>query len=211
MIDLRLGDCLEVMKDIPDKSIDLVCADLPYGTTNCKWDCLIDLEALWVQYNRVCKPTTPILLFAQVPFNITLGSSNLEWLRYEWIWQKTSPTGHLNAKKMPMKDHENILVFYDKLPYYNPQKTTGHPRKVSKASHKINSKRGEVYQYYGNTTYDSTERYPRTVLTFPTDKQKLALHPTQKPVALIEYFIKTYTKEGDLVLDNTCEIVTGKR
>lgn len=203
MIDHRFGDCNEILYEIPDKSVDMIIADLPYGTTNCKWDCTLDLPLLWSHYKRVCKPTTPILLFAQQPFNITLGNSNLQWLRYEWIWEKTSATGYLNAKKMPMKAHENILVFYEKLPYYNPIKTTGHVRKVSTASHKTNSKKGEVYLHYNNTSYDSTERYPRSVLKFATDKQKEALHSTQKPVALIEYFIKTYSKEGDTILDNT--------
>lgn len=123
-------------------------------------------------------------------------------LRYEWVWEKTSATGHLNAKKMPMKAHENILIFYKKLPTYNFQKTTGHQRKVSTSEHKRNSKKTDVYQDHNNTTYDSTERYPRSVLKFKSDKQKLAIHSTQKPLDLAEYFIKTYTNEGDLVLDN---------
>lgn len=120
------GDCLEVMKSIPDKSIDLILCDLPYGITKCKWDTPIDLFAMWNQYNRIIKDNAPILLFAQTPFDKVLGSSNLSMLKYEWIWEKTQATGHLNAKKMPMKAHENILVFYKKLPIYNPQKTTGH-------------------------------------------------------------------------------------
>ena len=120
------GDCLEVMKSIPNKSIDLILCDLPYGITKCKWDTPIDLFAMWNQYNRIIKDNAPILLFAQTPFDKVLGSSNLSMLKYEWIWEKTQATGHLNAKKMPMKAHENILVFYKKLPIYNPQKTTGH-------------------------------------------------------------------------------------
>ena len=124
-------------------------------------------------------------------------------LKYEWIWEKTAATGHLNAKKMPMKAHENILVFYKKPPVYNPQKTTGHERKVSKAEHKENCKESEVYNKGQKaTTYDSTERYPRSVQLMASDKQKSNLHPTQKPLALCEYFIKTYSNEGDLVLDN---------
>lgn len=123
-------------------------------------------------------------------------------MRYEWIWEKTQATGHLNAKKMPMKAHENILVFYKKLPIYNPQKTTGHKRKISKANHKINCKKTSNWGNHGLTSYDSTERYPRDVLRFPKDIQKSALHPTQKPVKLLEYLIKTYTNESDLVLDS---------
>ena len=128
--------------------------------------------------------------------------SNEKLHRYNLIWEKTSPTGHLNAKRMPLRSHEDLLVFYRKLPIYNPQKTTGHERKVSTAKHKRNSKKTTNYGEHKLTTYDSTERYPKSVLTFATDKQKSALHPTQKPVALLEYLIKTYTNEGDLVLDN---------
>jgi len=191
----------------------MIFCDLPYGTTKCKWDSLIDLNLLWKEYKRVIKDDGIILLFAQTPFDKVLGSSNLKMLRYEWIWEKTQATGHLNAKKMPMKAHENILVFYKKLPYYNPQKTKGHKRKVSKSyqrdiciKRRID-KHGDDYLYGKETSapdYDSTERYPRSVLTFPSDKQKSKLHPTQKPLALIEYMIKTYSKEGDIILDNTC-------
>lgn len=206
------GDCLKLMPQyVEDKSIDLILADLPYGTTNCRWDSPIDLPSLWKEYKRVIKDNGAILLFAQTPFDKVLGASNLKMLRYEWIWEKTQATGHLNAKKMPMKAHENILAFYKKLPTYNPQKTTGHPRKVSKSYQRDicikrkEEKYGNDYLYGKETSapdYDSTERYPRSVLTFPTDKQTNNLHPTQKPLALIEYFVETYTNEGDTVLDN---------
>lgn len=198
-----LGDCLEVMKDIDDKSIDMICADLPFGTTHCHWDSPIDLNLLWEQYERIIKDNGAILLTAQTPFDKVLGCSNLKLLRYEWIWEKKQPTGHLNAKKMPLKSHENILVFYKHLPTYNFIKTYGHPRKVSTAHHKRNTDSGEIYAKANNfTDYDSTERYPRSVQVFGSDKQKLNLHSTQKPVALMEYLVKTYTNEGDLVLDN---------
>lgn len=196
------GDCLVEMKKIKSKSIDMILCDLPYGTTKNKWDSIIPLDKLWEQYSRIIKDNGVVALTAQTPFDKLLGVSNLKMLRYEWIWEKTSATGHLNAKKMPMKAHENILIFYKKLPTYNPQKTFGHERKVSKAVHKINSKNSTNYGDSVNTTYDSTERYPRDVIKFKTDKQKLALHPTQKPVALMEYLIKTYTNEEDLVLDS---------
>lgn len=200
--DILLGDCLQVMEDIETASVDMILCDLPYGTTRNKWDSVIDLPSLWKQYERIIRDNGAIVLTAQPPFDKVLGVSNLGLLRYEWIWEKTSATGHLNAKKMPMKAHENILVFYKNLPTYNPQKTQGHERKVSKAEHKVNSKMSTNYNPTGLTTYDSTERYPRSVITFPTDKQKSALHPTQKPVALMEYLIQTYTNPGDLVLDN---------
>jgi site-specific DNA-methyltransferase (adenine-specific) len=161
---------------------------------------------LWSEYERIIKDNGVILLFAQSPFDKVLGASNLKLLKYEWIWQKTHPTGHLNAKKMPMKAHENILVFYKKPPTYNPQKTTGHKRKVSSIKHKHACKDidSEVYNKGQKAThYDSTERYPLSVQVFASDKQKSKLHPTQKPLALIEYMIKTYTNEGDLILDNT--------
>jgi len=202
---VHYGCCLELMKLIPSKSIKLIFADLPYGTTRCKWDSVIDLKLLWEQYERIIADDGVIVLTAQTPFDKVLGASNLSLLRYEWIWQKTHPTGHLNAKKMPMKAHENVLIFYKKLPTYNPIKTQGHKRKVSSAKHKLacDSIDSEVYNKGQKATdYDSTERYPISVLVFPSDKQKSALHPTQKPVAMVEYFIKTYSNEGDLVLDN---------
>lgn len=195
-------DCLEGMKRVPDNSIDMILCDLPYGTTRNKWDSIISLDRLWEQYERIIKDNGAIVLTAQTPFDKVLGNSNLKLLKYEWIWEKTNATGHLNAKKMPMKAHENILVFYKKLPTYNPQKTTGHERKVSKVEHRKNSKLSTNYNDYIPNTYDSTERYPRSVQVFAMDKQKEAIHPTQKPVALFEYLIKTYTNEGDIVLDN---------
>lgn len=196
-------DCLEGMRLIPDKSIDMILCDLPYGVTaRNKWDIVIPFEPLWEQYERIIKNNGAIVLTATQPFTSQLVLSNPKMFKYEWIWEKTTATGHLNAKKMPMKAHENILVFYKKLPTYHPQKTEGHKRKVSKAEHKTNSKMTTNYNEHGLTTYDSTERYPRSVQVFSTDKQKEAIHPTQKPVALCEYFIKTYTNKGETVLDN---------
>lgn len=202
MINLMHGDCLELMKTIPDGSIDLILADIPYGTTQCKWDSVLDLSEMWKHLKRIVKPNSAILLFAQLPFDKVLASSNMRMLKYEWIWEKTAATGHLNAKKMPMKAHENILVFYNKLPDYYPIKTTGHVRKSATADKgKLKS---EIYgSENGITIYDSTERYPRSVLKFSSDKQTSNLHPTQKPVALLEYLIKTYTQESETVLDFT--------
>jgi len=195
---LLLGDCLDLMHGIPDRSIDMVLCDLPYETTRNEWDFEVHLPALWAHYKRICKGA--IVLTAQTPFDKKLGVSNFPMLRYEWIWEKTHPTGHLNAKKAPMKAHENVLVFYDRLPTYNPQKTSGHPRKTA-------VKRVDLTPNYGKLefepiSYDSTERYPRSVLVFASDKQRSKLHPTQKPVALMEYFVRTYTNPGNVVLDN---------
>lgn len=200
---LLYGDCLKVMLDIPDHSIDMILCDLPYGVTRNKWDSVIPLPELWSQYKRIAKPNAAIILFGQDKFSAALMMSNLKMHRYNLIWQKTSPTGYLNAKKMPLRSHEDLLVFYSKKPIYNPQKTTGHPRKVSTVHHKRDSKKTTNYGDHGLTTYDSTERYPKSILTFATNKQKSALHPTQKPVALLEYLIKTYTNPGAVVLD-TC-------
>lgn len=196
------GDCLEVMKSIPDQSIDLILTDLPYGVTRNPWDSVIPIELLWVQYKRVAKPNAAIILHGQDKFSAMLMLSNPKMHRYNLIWQKTSPTGFYNAKKMPLRSHEDILVFYSKRPIYNPQKTTGHPRKVSTAAHQRNSKKSTNYGLAPDSTYDSTERYPKSILTFASDKQKSALHETQKPVALLEYVIKTYTNPGALVLDS---------
>ena len=201
------GDCLNLIpKFIDDKSIDMIFCDLPYGTTNAKWDSVIDLQKLWIEYERIIKDNGVILLFAQSPFDKILGTSNLKLLKYEWIWEKTQATGHLNAKKMPMKAHENILVFYKKPPTYNPQKTTGH-KPINKYTKYITTQNNT--ELYGKMNKEisgggETDRYPRSVITFASDKQKLKLHSTQKPLSLIEYMIKTYTNEGDLILDNAC-------
>ena len=202
MIELLHGDCLELMKNIPDGSIDMILCDLPYGTTACKWDSIIPFKPLWEQYKRVIKDNGVIALFANGMFTAELMLSNKSMWKYNLIWEKTQPTGFLNAKKMPLRSHEDICIFYKKLPVYTPQKTGGHTRKVSKAEHKISCKNTTVYRNHGLTAYDSTERYPKSVWKFAKDIQKSALHPTQKPVALLEYLIKTYTNEGETVLDN---------
>ena len=192
--ELLNGDCLELMKDIPDGSIDMILCDLPYGTTRNKWDCVIEYELLWEQYERIIKENGAICLFEQAPFDKTLTCSNLTLFRYEWIWVKQQGTGHLNAKKMPMKAHENVLVFYKKLPTYNPQMREGKPYvcKSGRGSTNYREQKSVV-------TENSGFRYPLDVLSFQSDK---GLHPTQKPVALLEYLIKTYTNDGETVLDN---------
>ena len=198
---LMLGDCLERMKEIPDGSVDLILADPPFGTTNCRWDSVIPLEPMWEQLKRVIKPDGAILLFAQTPFDKVLGYSNINMLKYEWIYEKTSATGHLNSKKAPMKAHENILVFYDKQPTYNPQMLLG-----QKPTNSFTKRNGDG-ECYGKTIEvsggGSTSRFPRSIQTFKSDKQRIKLHPTQKPVALMEYLIKTYSNEGETILDFT--------
>lgn len=201
MIDLKCGDCLELMKDIPAGSVDMILCDLPYGATHNSWDVKLDMSALWEQYNRVVKPTGAIILFGSGYFTAELMQSNQRDWRYNLIWEKSTPTGFLNANRMPLRCHEDILVFYRKPPNYHPIMSKG-KRKVSTMAHKRNCKNGSSYGTYNSVSYDSDERYPRSVLHFPTDKQKCALHPTQKPIALLEYLIRTYTNENDIVLDN---------
>jgi site-specific DNA-methyltransferase (adenine-specific) len=196
------------MKNIDDKSIDFILADLPYGTTRAKFDNQINLTDLWAQYNRIIKDNGVISLFAASPFDKILACSNLEMLKYEWIWHKTQGTGFLNVKKQPLRCHENILIFYKKSPTYNPQKTQGH-KPINSYTKKASVQ--NKTELYGTVKEDvsgggETDRYPRSVLTFSSDKQIMKstpfLHPMQKPVELIKYLIRTYTNEGDLVLDN---------
>lgn len=196
--ELLQGDCLELIKKIPSNSIDMVLADLPYGTTHNKWDIVIPLEPLWAEYKRVLKSNGVVALFSQQPFTSQLVNSNPKDFRYEWIFQKSIATGFLNAKKMPLKSHENVLVFYKKLPTYNPQMRTG--------GKPYRTKRKPINSPTYNPTYTDTitcntdgKRYPIDVVTF---KSENGLHPTQKPVAMCEYLIKTYTNSGDIVLDN---------
>lgn len=204
-IELWHGDCLKLMNDIPDKSVDAIICDLPFGTTRNKWDSVIPLDKLWKSYNRIIKDNGAIVLFGQTPFDKVLGVSNLEMLKYELIWEKESGTGFLNAKHAPLKSHENILIFskgsatHNGTPMtYNPQMEVGKPYKC-KQGHL-----GTNYDYEHSVkvvTENNGERYPKSVLRYSRDKNRL--HPTQKPVALIEYLIKTYSNEGDLILDNT--------
>lgn len=198
-IELWQGDCLELMKNIPDGSVDMVLCDLPYGTTRNKWDIVIPLDRLWEEYKRIVKKNGAVVLFAQTPFDKILGASNLDMLKYEWIWEKSQGTGYLNAKKMPMKSHENILVFYRHLPTYNPQWEWGKPYTATRGKNSTNyGKQKDEF-----TTVSDGRRYPKDVLRIGKGETDKHLHPTQKPVALMEYLIKTYTDVGESVLDNT--------
>ena len=199
MVDLHLGDCLEILPTLEDNSVNLVLVDLPYGTTACKWDSIIPLDDLWKQYNRICKESGAMVFTAAQPFTTILAASNIQNFKYEWIWEKPQGTNPMNAKVMPLKSHENILVFYRKKPVYNPQMWQSTPYSGFKSD---TAKIGEVYGKAQSRHRDNPEgsRYPKTVLKF---KQEKGLHPTQKPVGLMEYLIKTYTNPGDTVLDNT--------
>lgn len=200
---LMLGDCLERMKEIADGTVDMVMCDLPYGITACKWDAVIPFAPLWEQYRRVCKKNAAIVLTASQPFTSALVMSNPAEFCYDWCWEKPAASGHLNAKRKPLRAHESILVFCRSTPPYFFIKTAGHARKTARNVDR-SEKLSECYGgQSGVTSYDSTERFPRSVIKISTDKQKSALHPTQKPVALMEYLIRTYTNPGELVLDNT--------
>jgi len=199
------GDCLEVMKDIPDKSIDMILCDLPYGTTACKWDTIIPFEPLWAQYKRVIKDNGAIVLTASQPFTSALVMSNVKWFKCEWIWRKHKGTNIYGVKREPLKIHESCILFAKNKYTYNPQMTEGKPYK-QRGSHNIGKSDGLIIANkkvgYAKD-FDSSKRYPISVQEFSNHNQKdNSFHPTQKPVALFEYLIKTYTNEGDLVLDN---------
>jgi DNA modification methylase len=199
-IDLYHGDCLEIMKLIPDCSIDAIITDPPYGTTACKWDCIIPFEPMWSELKRIIKPNGAIVLFGSQPFTSTLIMSNLKMFKYEWIWQKHQGTNPMMAKKAPMKIHENILVFYSKLTTYNPQMTVGTPYQSFHSKNSIGEVYGSKLISKHRNNPDGT-RYPISIQKFTRSKK--SVHPTQKPVALIEYLIKTYTNENETVLDFT--------
>ena len=197
------GDCLELMKNIPDGSVDLVLTDPPYGTTACKWDSVIPFEPMWEQLNRIIKPNGAICLFGSEPFSSALRMSNIKNFKYDWIWDKHNTNGFLNAKKRPLKRHEVISVFSIGVPIYIPQmEERGNPRQ--KGSY--NKKKGNgdmVYGRFENISTINNSYYPTDILSFSNAKQKGKVHPTQKPVALLEYLIRTYTNEGETVLDFT--------
>ena len=199
-IELIKGDCLEVMKDIPDKSIDMILCDLPYGTTACKWDSVIPFEPLWEQYNRIIKDNGAIVLFGSEPFSSALRMSNIKKYKYDLKWQKDQGSDFMLAKKKPLKDYEDIMVFYKKQPTYNPQMREGFKKWTKKDTgnniigHLGKQEKSQIKQSIGD------KRYPISILKF--NRIRNGLHPTQKPVELLEWLIKTYTNEGETVLDN---------
>lgn len=194
------GDCLTELEKVEDGSVSLVLSDLPYGTTKNDWDQKILLEPLWKHLLRVIKSNGVIAFWSQQPFSAELIMSQRRLFRYEWVIEKTNGTGFLNAKKMPLKTHENVLIFYRSLPTYNPQKTTGH-RPVHQYVKHTNDGSNYGASIIGRSGGGSTERYPRDVIKFKWDTQKSNLHPTQKPTEACEYLIKTYTNPGEIILD----------
>ncbi len=194
------GDCLELMKDIPDKSIDMILCDLPYGTTACKWDTIIPFEPLWEQYKRIIKDNGAIVLTASQPFTSALVMSNVKMFRHSWIWEKTRPANFMNAKYQPMKYHEDILIFGKNKVIYNPIMFLGNKNHASKER----SGKSNIYNIKENSCgIDINDlKYPSSVIKVKSTDSTQNFHPTQKPVTLFEYLIKTYTSVGDLVLDN---------
>ena len=210
MIKLYNDDCLKAMPKLSDHSVDMILADLPYAKTHNHWDSLISFDSLWEQYNRIIKDHGAIVLFGQTDFSAQLIMSNLKMFRYTLVWDKVRTTGFLNAKRMPLRRHEDILVFYKKLPTYNPQMVEGkepsHSRGKKWSDMGNAQDGGKIYgKYHHDYDAPSTHtnlKYPTSILSFP-NKPQGRLHPTQKPVKLLEYLIKTYTNEGMTVLDNT--------
>ena len=192
MVELHEGDCLEVMRGIPDGSVDMILCDLPYGTTQNKWDSVIPFDALWREYERICLGA--FVLTASQPFTSALVQSKPAWFRYAWVWEKASATGHLNAKRMPMKLHEDIVVFSRSATPYFPQGLVPYGKVTRRGSN------GGNFGASGTENLQEFTNYPRSILKFANDPKPV--HPTQKPVALMEYLIRTYTREGETVLDN---------
>jgi len=205
MIDLRKGDCLELMKDLPDKSIDAIIADLPYGTTNLKWDSVLDLNKLWQEYERIITDNGAIVLTASQPFTTVLINSNPTLFKYEWIWLKDKPNNFALANKMPMKYHENVLVFYKKQPKYNKQmeRRDGGGKRYKYAVNYENQQSEHLTLKNGKKFFDMELKNPSSVQKFSTGRRQDLKHPTQKPLEMMEYFIATYSDENDYVLDNT--------
>lgn len=213
---LSLGDCMNLMNYIPDRSVDMILCDLPYGTTACKWDSVIPFEPLWAQYKRVIKHNGAIVLFGSQPFTTVMISSNIKDFRYEWIWEKNLSGGFILAKKQPMKYHENVCVFYSAQPTYNPifENYSESTNKRFSRNGKVNSQKmvsagyiNEIQNVKKVNGEINIQRgaYPKSIKRFSCvqNANKTRVHPTQKPVALMEYLIRTYTNEGETVLDNT--------
>jgi site-specific DNA-methyltransferase (adenine-specific) len=202
-VTLHLGDCRDVIPTFyAAGAVDAVIADLPYGTTQNKWDSVLPLGELWKLYWLAAKSDAAIVLTSAQPFTTALISSQIEHFRYGWIWQKSRPTGHMNAKKQPMREHEDVCVFYRDQPTYNPQFTVGKPNHVGSKA-RVKSPSGNYGKQYEVTEELTTRKYPKTILPFPVVSPTHVVHPTQKPLALMQYMVRTYTDEGQVVLDNT--------
>ena len=202
--ELILGDCLEELKKISDKSVDIVLTDPPYGTTQCKWDSIIPFEPMWNELKRIIKDNGCIALFGSEPFSSALRMSNIKQFKYDWVWQKSKATGYLNSKIRPLLKHEIVSIFYNKQSIYNPQNLIKKKTPtISKGNRgRENNSSGEIYNKANKDVLQFYENYPLSIIQFNVDS-KAEYHPTQKPVALLEYLIKTYTNENDIVLDFT--------
>jgi len=208
------GDCLEKMKLIPDASVDMILCDLPYGTTACKWDTKIDLNALWIEYKRIIKPYRAIVMFGSQPFTTTLISSNMEWFKYNWVWRKNRATGHVHAKNRPMKQHEDICVFSEgntlhknqsdkRMPYY-PQGLVELPPNTKRRTRNDAGDNAVMGKRKSHTeTFTTHTNYPISIIEFDIEMNEDRFHEAQKPLECCKYLIKTYSREGDIVLDNT--------
>lgn len=205
MINLKLGDCLEIMNEIPDKFVDMILCDLPYGVTQNKKDIALPFDKLWQQYSRIVKDNGCIALFGQGSFYVDLVNSNRKMFRYDLVWDKVLTSGFLNANRMPLRQHEQVAIFYKKSPTYNPQFTEGKPLHGKGNSYKTKPAKNQNYGKFENIDdyrADSTQKYPTSIIQFAKPHPSKAIHPTEKSVEILEYLIKTYTNEGDLVLDN---------
>lgn len=196
------GDCLELMARIPSGSVDMVLCDLPYGTTQNKWDTVIPFELLWKEYWRVCKPNAAIVLTAAQPFTSALVMSQINTFKYDWSWNKKLTTGHLNAKNRPMRQHEDILIFSKDKTVYNPIKTFGKPNKKPTTTIGADKVRNGFGKHKNVSSDYGIEKFPTSIIEIEKTHSKYVIHPTQKPVALFEYLIRTYTNPGETVLDN---------
>lgn len=201
-IDLRLGDCLEVMKDIADNSVDMILCDLPYQRTQNKWDTLLPYNRMWEQYNRIIKDNGCIALFCDGLFMAELMMSNKKMWKYNIVWNKVLTSGFLNANRQPLRSHEEIAIFYKKQPTYNPQKAKGNPNHSKGKEKNNNNNNYGRYNFVDNAESLGDMKHPKSIIEFSKPHPSTAVHPTQKPVDLLEFLIKTYTNEGELILDN---------
>lgn len=202
MQQLMQGDCLELMKAIPDGSVDMILCDLPYGHTKNHWDNVIPFEALWVEYRRIIKCNGAIVLFADGMFMANLMKSNYAWWRYNLVWDKKLTSGFLNANRQPLRRHEQVCVFYQKQPTYNPQKNLGVKSHSKGKSKQCENRNYGSYDFVDNSEIHGNMKFPTSIVQFEKPHPSKSFHPTEKPVALLEYLVKTYTNPGDTVLDN---------
>jgi site-specific DNA-methyltransferase (adenine-specific) len=206
MISLVNGDCLQELPKLPNQSFNLILTDLPYGVTQNKADICLPLDKLWVEWKRLLKPNGAVILTSQFPFTIDLVNSNREWFKYDLVWDKILVSGFLNANRMPLRCHEQILVFYDKQPTFNPQKTIGEQSHSRGTKLQVDRRNYGEHEEVDNGELHGNMKFPTSIIQIQKPHSSVALHPTEKPVELAEYLIRTYTAVGDCVLDNCCGV-----